>query len=147
MNFAQNIALNQAAIKKSGDYLTNLCHGLAAESGWWTDMKTGQSTATPMYGLHTDPTSLKINVPEKLCRIHSEISKGMEGFSKSQMDDKLPHRPALEVELAAAVILIFDLAGGIGLDVAGAIAEKLVFNATREDHKLANRAQAGGKAF
>jgi hypothetical protein len=71
----------------------------------------------------------------------------MEGFRKGLMDDKLTHRPMLEVELADAVIRIFDLAGGIGLDVAGAIAEKLLVNATREDHKLENRVKAGGKAF
>lgn len=147
MNFAHHIEINQHAIKKSAEHLTRLCHGLAAESGWWTDLKTGESTTSPCYGTQLIPDLLKINVPEKLCLIHSEISEGMEGFRKDLMDDKLKHRPMLEVELADAVIRIFDLAGGIGLDVAGAIAEKLLVNATREDHKLENRVKAGGKAF
>lgn len=62
-------------------------------------------------------------------------------------DMKLPHRTMLEVELADCVIRIFDMSGGLGLDVAGAIAEKLAFNATREDHQLESRRALGGKKF
>jgi hypothetical protein len=53
----------------------------------------------------------------------------------------------LEVELADAVIRIFDMAGGLGLDVGGAIAEKLVYNGKRADHKPENRRDVGGKKF
>jgi len=53
----------------------------------------------------------------------------------------------LEVELADAVIRIFDMAGGLNLDLGGAIAEKLQYNASRADHKPENRRQPGGKAF
>jgi hypothetical protein len=53
----------------------------------------------------------------------------------------------LQSQLADAVVRIFDLAGGLGLDVAGAIAEKLIYNASREDHKLENRRAIGGKQF
>ena len=66
---------------------------------------------------------------------------------KGLMDDKLPHRPMLEVELADAVIRVFDMAGGLGLDVAGAIVEKLAFNATRKDHTPEARRAEGGKRF
>lgn len=52
-----------------------------------------------------------------------------------------------EVELADAVIRIADLAGGLGLDLGGAIAEKLAFNAVRPDHKPEARAVAGGKSY
>ena len=75
------------------------------------------------------------------------ISEAMEGARKGLMDDKLPNRPMLEVELADAVIRIFDMAGGLGLDLPGAMADKLAFNATRADHQLANRAADGGKKF
>jgi NTP pyrophosphatase (non-canonical NTP hydrolase) len=52
-----------------------------------------------------------------------------------------------EVELADAVIRIFDLAGAYRMDLAGAIAEKMAFNASRADHKIENRAAEGGKKF
>lgn len=128
-------ALTAADIINSGRALTDACHGLAYECGWWHDLRTGED----MRG--------KRNVPELLCLIHSEISEAMEGHRKGLMDDKLPHRPMLEVELADAVIRIFDLAGGFGLDIGGAIAEKLAYNAKRADHKPDNRLAAGGKAY
>lgn len=131
----------QHGVMHAGTVLQNACHGIARESGWWTDLCSGER----MTSNRGEPP--KVNVPEKLCLIHSEISEGMEGHRKGLMDDKLPHRPMLEVELADAVIRIFDLAGGIGLDVSGAIAEKLAFNAQRADHKPENRRQAGGKSY
>lgn len=118
------------------DLLQHLCHGLAAKSGWWSDRKTGE----PL-------TREQINVAEKLCLIHSEISEAMEGDRKDLMDDKLPHRKMLEVELADALIRIFDLAGFLNLDLAGATIEKLAFNQQRADHKLVNRQAEGGKAY
>jgi hypothetical protein len=71
----------------------------------------------------------------------------MEGDRKSLMDDKLPHRPMREVELADAVIRIFDLAGAYDLDIAGAIVEKMQFNQVRPDHQIAARVADGGKAY
>lgn len=128
-------------VEESAQKLQDVCHRLAKDSGWWTDLQTGETTIT---GSNEDP---KVNVPEKLCLIHSEVSEGMEGFRKSLMDDKLPDRPMLEVELADVVIRCFDLAGGIGLDLAGAIAAKLYYNQSREDHKIANRKAENGKKF
>ena len=85
--------------------------------------------------------------PTRLCLIHSEISEAMEGHRKSLQDDKLPHRPMAEVELADALIRIFDLGGVMGYDLAGALVEKMTFNRVRPDHKLAARAAVGGKAY
>ncbi len=82
-----------------------------------------------------------------LCLIHSEISEAMEGYRKDLPDDKLPHRLAVEVELADAMIRIGDLATYLGCDLGGAVVEKMEFNRTREDHKLEARKAAGGKAF
>ena len=63
------------------------------------------------------------------------------------MDDKLMHRTGLEVELADAVIRIFDLAGAKGFDIGEAIMEKILYNMSREDHKVENRMRDGGKKY
>lgn len=76
---------------------------------------------------------------------HAEFA--MEGERKGLMDDKLPHRRMAEVELADALIRIFDYAGAFGYDLDGALAEKLAFNARRVDHKPAARLAAGGKRW
>ena len=128
-------------IATAGEILTKACHGAANEAGWWTDLKTGESLTSAYNELP------KFNIPEKLCLIHSEISEAMEGHRKNLDDDKLPHRKMLEVELADAVIRCFDLAGGLGMDLAGAISEKLAFNAVRSDHKIENRKAENGKKF
>lgn len=82
-----------------------------------------------------------------LCLVHSEVSEAMEGARKNLMDDHLPHRSMLEVELADAVIRILDIAGGYDLDLAGAIEEKVTYNRIRADHQRENRAKEGGKQF
>ena len=143
----QKTELNGYAMKQAITLLQNTCHGMARDSGWWTDLKTGERTDTPLFGLHGDRASLKINVPEKLMLIVSELGEGMEAFRKGLKDDHLPHRMGLEVELADAVIRIADLADGIGLDLAGAIVEKLQYNQQRADHRLENRKASGGKSF
>jgi len=63
------------------------------------------------------------------------------------MDDHLPHRKMEEVEMADAIIRILHLAGRFEYDLAGAIEEKLQYNAKRADHKPENRAAEGGKKF
>jgi NTP pyrophosphatase (non-canonical NTP hydrolase) len=101
--------------------------------GWYSDPKTGER--------------IERNIPEMICLIHSELSEGLEGYRKNLMDDHLPHRPMLEVELADVLIRVFDLAGYQGLDLSGAFNDKVLFNASRADHKLENRALDNGKKF
>ncbi len=104
-----------------------------ANAKWWQDIQTGER--------------IERNKGELLCLIHSEISEAMEGERKDLMDDKLPHRKMAEVELADALIRIFDYAGAFGYDLEGAYQEKMAFNAERPDHKHEARAAANGKRW
>jgi len=94
-------------------------------------------------GWHDKPREIGTMIA--LC--HSELSEALEGARKNLMDDHLPNRKMLEVELADAIIRILDLAGREKLDVAGAIAEKHTYNANRADHQLAARNAENGKQF
>lgn len=136
--------LDGVFLRNAAFQLQDACHGASRTAGWWQDQTTGVDLAGVMR--QGGPFG-KATFAQKLCLIHSEVSEAMEGHRKNLMDDKLPHRPMAEVELADAAIRIFDLAGAMGYDLGGAIAEKLAFNATREDHKPEARAAAGGKAY
>lgn len=114
------------------------CHAEQVRNGWWHNPHTGEDLIA----------TGNFNVPEKLALIHSEISEALEAHRKNLMDDKLPHRKGIEVELADAFIRIADLGGALRLDIPGAVAEKLAYNATRLDHKPEHRrAAADGKRY
>lgn len=110
--------------------LVTECHGRSKAAGWWAE-----------------PVTTPYLVPCKLMLMVSEISEAMEGHRKGLMDDHLPHRKMIEVELADAVIRIADLAGALDLDLGGAVVEKMEYNARRSDHKQESRAAAGGKSY
>lgn len=138
-----------SSIEEAGTLLQSICHQRAYDAGWWTtgDLDIREIVrATPSHNIGATAIA-KAFVAQKLALCHSELSEGLEGDRKGLMDDKLPHRKMIEVELADAVIRIADLAGALNLDLGGAIAEKLEFNANRADHKPENRAAAGGKAY
>ena len=126
----------------AGQILQHACHGAAVKAGWWTN------TGTDLAAVCRTETLLgKALVAQKLMLCVSELAEAMEGHRKGLKDDKLPHRDMIEVELADAVIRIFDLAGAMGFDLGAAIAEKMAYNAQRPDHKPEARAAAGGKAY
>lgn len=114
--------------------LSYVCHGMSKASGWYHNPKTGERLPNR-------------NVGEQFALMHSEISEALEADRKSEMDDKLPHRLGVEVELADLMIRAFDFAARQGLDLGNAIAEKMEYNPRRDDHKIANRATENGKAY
>lgn len=110
-------------------FIQNKCYLSSYTNGWWQDLNPND----------------KMVCATKIALIHSEISEALEGMRKDKMDEHLPHRTSFEVELADAIIRIFDLAGAKGFDLERTIEEKLDYNNQRPDHKLENRTKPGGK--
>jgi NTP pyrophosphatase (non-canonical NTP hydrolase) len=138
--------------------MVDFAHGVAVQSGWWLpkgeakmalellnddSLTMEQEVRDLLLQVATKPR----NVGEALALVHSEVSEAMEAARKNLNDDHLTDRKGLEVELGDAVIRIFDLAGGLGLDLGGAIVEKMAYNTKRADHKPENREKDGGKQF
>jgi|SRR5437870_2359106 len=124
-----------AKIHQGLTHLQEVVYDGNVKAGWWKNISTGEAF----------PKGDVTLILSKLALVHSEVSEALEGARKDLMDDKLPHRKMIEVELADAFIRILDLCGHEGLDLAGATIEKLEYNASRADHKIENRLAEGGK--
>jgi hypothetical protein len=120
-------------ILKATQVLVDACHGRAWNAGWYHDPRTGGE--------------IERNMGEIFALIHSEISEALEGHRKNLMDDKLPHRRMVPVELFDAVIRIFDTIGMYYPSDVPALLEKMHFNDKRADHKPENRLKVDGKKF
>lgn len=117
----------QSAVMTLMDY----CHGQARAAGWWTDLETGLDKSR--------------NIGEALMLVTTELAEALEGHRKGLHDPHLPKRDNYTVEIADALIRLFDLAGGTCIDLPGAFEEKMQYNARRADHKIENRRLPGGK--
>lgn len=136
-------------------HVANLCSRIhIANEKWWRDLHTGDPVKRNVGELLMLCVSELAEAGEDAPQYHMALmevvkmlSRAMEGHRKAKMDDKLPHRPMVEVELADALIRICDMAAGLKLDLAGAVAEKMAFNAIRVDHTVAHRMGEHGKKY
>lgn len=95
--------------KITGADIARLCTEIHADNvaaGWWSDLRTGER--------------IERNVGELLMLVVTELSEAADGLAGNLMDDKLPHRQMVEVELADTAIRIFDLGGGLDLNIGAA---------------------------
>lgn len=103
------------------ELLAKRAHRIAREKEWWKDYDESPGRWKP-YVLAT-----------KIALISSEISEALEEARRNQykkyMVGKKPE--GVVVELADAIIRIFDLCERLGLDLKSAILEKLDYNETR----------------
>ena len=102
-------------------------HANALAHGWWDDTK------------NYDERLAKI--PEKILLVHCELSEAVEEFRNDKIstyfgEDGKPE--GVFVELADAVIRIFDLAGACGVDLEHLIECKHHYNKTRS-HRHGNK--------
>ena len=125
------VIVSEPPYEQSLNGFAKMCH--EANIKWWYDINTG--------------ALLDRNKGEMLMLMVSEIAEAMEGERKDLMDDKLPHRKMVEVELVDALIRIFDYAGAYNMDISGAFKEKMAYNATRKDHTKEERSKPNGKKF
>jgi len=123
----------EKSLANSINAFSKKCYQASVDGGWWHNLETNEPKER--------------NKAEMICLMHSELSEAMEGVRKNLMDDKLPNRKMEEVEMADTVIRIMDYCAGHGLDLGGAMIEKINFNAQRADHKIENRRKENGKEF
>lgn len=124
--------MSRVRLASAVNKLVDACYGDARDAGW----HDGVDVQNDDFAFAT-----------KIALMHSELSEALEGHRKGLMDEKLPHRSAVEVELADAVIRICDTCGALNLDLGGAIIEKLAYNKVRADHKKEAREGEGGKRY
>lgn len=92
--------------------LCDECHAIAIDRGWYADGER--------------------NKGELIALIHSELSEALEALRDGNGPDKrCPGFNSLEVELADALIRIFDMAGYLKLDLEGALQAKMEVNRNR----------------
>ena len=66
-----------------------------------------------------------VNLPEKLCLIHSEVSEALEVLREGRPQDDLGE------ELADVVIRVMDLCGKLDIDLVNTVHAKMRKNASR----------------
>lgn len=104
-----------------------------ANKKWWIDINTGEPITR--------------NVGELLMLTVTELSEAMEGHRKNRMDDHLPQFKQFDVEIVDTFIRLFDIAGGMCIDLNRIFIAKMEYNHTRADHQHEARRAEGGKKY
>lgn len=98
------------------------CYTIAQEHGFWDDVKEGAPISSQ-------------KVSEKLMLVVDEVAEAHEEVRKGRLYDVIHYEGAkpcgLPIELADAVIRIFDLAMALDINIEQAISEKMEYNRTR----------------
>lgn len=113
------------------NYFAQVVH--KANAKWWVNPETGQP--------------VERNVGEMLMLVVSELAEAMEGHRKGLMDTHLPHQQMFDVEIIDTLIRLFDIAGGLEIDLDCIFREKMEYNVNRPDHSLEARREPGGKRY
>lgn len=94
---------NNKNLKADVKYLTKLCHKIARQKGFWDD---------------------KRNVGEMLMLVVTELSEAMEAYRKQDKSN-------FNEEIADTFIRLFDLCGGLKIDILKEIEKKMLKNRKR----------------
>lgn len=103
--------------------LIDRCHKISLSKGWWeTDSKDFALRRADLQA-----------VSSRLCLVHSEVSEALEALREGKIETEFKDgKPeGMEVELADVIIRIFDMAGGLDLDLVAAIRTKMEYNRGR----------------
>lgn len=115
--------------------LQNACHQTAKEKGFWDKPRnTGELLMLVVSelgeALEADRKD-KRAAPEKMSLYYpSELSKDKDSMFKTQFEEHI--KGSFEEELADVMIRMFDLAGGMKINLEYFIEQKMRYNATRE---------------
>lgn len=96
--------MTQSAVDtKTIQELTDLCHKVAVEKGFWDEER---------------------NIGEALMLVVTELAEAMESYRVEDQEN-------FKEEIADTFIRLFDLCGGLNIDIAGEIAKKTEKNKKR----------------
>lgn len=97
---------------KDWDQVAKVVHSIAVEQGFWTEGKARHPTHPIALGT-------------------SEFGEALNAWREKKPDKNLPHRSGFEVQLADVLGILLDMQEGYGLDLVGALADKMEFNRSR----------------